>query len=185
LNTSWAAGHTGNALSFNGTNSLVTIPDAPALDLSSSMTLEAWVYPSALGTSAWRTIIFKEQPAGMAYALYGHDGSAPVGQLNNGSEQNTEATAPLPLNTWTHVATTYDGQTLRLYVNGALTKSLAVTGSIMSSNGALQIGGNAFWGEYFAGRIDDVRVYAGARSAPQVSSDMNTPVSSGGTPPPP
>jgi hypothetical protein len=47
----------------------------------------------------------------------------------------------------------------------------------MTSTGALRIGGNAVWGnEYFAGLIDEVRIYNRALSAAEVQSDMNTPV---------
>ena len=51
-NATWAgatAGRFGNALSFNGTNASVSVPDANVLDLTSGMTLEAWVRPTALG----------------------------------------------------------------------------------------------------------------------------------------
>ena len=41
-----AAGRFGNALSFNGTNAWVTVADANALDLTTGMTLEAWVNPA-------------------------------------------------------------------------------------------------------------------------------------------
>jgi len=58
-NASWVStGKFGGALSFNGTNSLVTIPDAPSLHLTTGMTLEAWVKPTAV-TSAWRDVIYK------------------------------------------------------------------------------------------------------------------------------
>ena len=52
------------------------------------MTLEAWVNPSTLG-GTWRTVVFKQQQLGMTYALYGHNGADPVGQVNTGTEQNT------------------------------------------------------------------------------------------------
>ena len=55
-----AAGHSGGALSFDGVNDWVTVADANSLDLTSGMTLEAWVLPTALGT-IWRTVIFKER----------------------------------------------------------------------------------------------------------------------------
>ena len=48
--TTWTPGRFGNALSFNGVNDWVTVPDSATLDLTSAMTLEAWVYPTALGT---------------------------------------------------------------------------------------------------------------------------------------
>ena len=61
LNTAtWRTqGKFGNALSFNGT-SKVTVPDAPSLDLTTGMTLEAWVYPTVAGGGEWPTIMMKE-----------------------------------------------------------------------------------------------------------------------------
>ena len=71
---------------------------------------------------------------------------------------------------------TYDGAMLRLYVNGVLVASTAKTGAIASSANPLQFGGDAIYGQYFAGKIDEVRVYNVALSAAQVQTDMNTPV---------
>ena len=63
------AGKYGNALTFDGVNDLVTVADANSLDLTTGMTLEAWVRPTALGND-WRTAILKEQPGDLSYALY-------------------------------------------------------------------------------------------------------------------
>ena len=93
--------------------------------------------------------------------------------------------ASLPLNTWSHLAVTYDGSSLRLYVNGDQVGSAAVSGSIPASSGPLRIGGNAIWGEWFAGRIDDARVYNRALTGTEIKSDMGTPVSGNSTPPTP
>ena len=57
-NTAWVAGKYGQALSFNGTSSRVTVPDSASLHLSSAMTLEAWVNPATV-TAAWRDVIYK------------------------------------------------------------------------------------------------------------------------------
>ncbi len=86
------------------------------------------------------------------------------------------ARASLPLNTWTHLTVTYDGTTLRLYVNGTQVGSRAMTGALLTSTGALRIGGNSIWGEFFQGRIDEIRVYNRALSAAEILADMNTPV---------
>ena len=74
-------------------------------------------------------------------------------------------TAALPANTWTHLAATYDGATWRFYLNGVQVAQQAFTGAIPVSTGALRIGGNNIWGEWFAGQIDEVRVYARALTA--------------------
>jgi hypothetical protein len=74
------------------------------------------------------------------------------------------------------LAATYDGATLRLYVNGTLASSLARSGSINTSNSPLRLGGNSIWGEWFNGLIDEVRIYNRALTQPEIQSDMNTPV---------
>ena len=57
--TTWTAtGKYGGALSFNGTSSRVTIPDAASLHLTRAMTLEAWVNPTTV-SNAWRDVIMK------------------------------------------------------------------------------------------------------------------------------
>jgi hypothetical protein len=177
-NGTWStAGHAGGALSFNGTSSAVTIPDSASLTLSAGMTLEAWVNASALGTT-WRTAVMKEQPpADLTVALYANtDTTRPSGHVFTSAESILKGTAALSVNTWTHLATTYDGTTLRLYVNGTQVATKATTGSISTVSGNVKIGGNAIWGEWFQGLIDDVRIYNRGLSAAEVQTDMNTPV---------
>ena len=172
-----AAGRFGSALSFNGTSDWVTVADANALDLTTGMTLEAWVNPAVL--SGWRTVIMKERTGGIAYSLYGHDNAprpAVTVTLTGTVEQSTPGVAQLAIGTWTHLAATYDGATLRLYVNGAQVNSRAVTGAMLTSTSPLRIGGNGVWGEFFQGLIDEVRVFDRARTQAEIQSDMNTPV---------
>jgi hypothetical protein len=175
--TAWSsAGKFGSALSFNGSSSMVTVGDANDLDFSSAFTLEAWVSPSSLGAT-WRTVLFKENGSGMAYSLYANQGSGlPVGQVNLGGERNAVGTAGLPLNAWSHLALTYDRTNLRLYVNASLVATTAVTGTLAASNGALRIGGNSVWPEWFAGLIDEVRLYNRALTASEIQTDRNTPI---------
>jgi hypothetical protein len=175
------AGKYGKALSFNGTSALVTVADAAALRLTIGMTLEAWVRPAAASTN-WSTALLKERPGGLSYALYAFDGAnkPPAGYVNvGGSDRNATGTSVLSLSAWTHLAATYDGSAVRLYVNGAQAASRAQTGTITSSTSALRIGGNAVWGEYFNGLIDEVRIYNRALTAAEITQDMNTPVGGG------
>ena len=87
-----------------------------------------------------------------------------------GSFRSLSGTAQLPTATWSHLATTYDGATLRLFVNGVQVGQLAATGSLTVSTGPLRIAGNAVWGEWFNGPIDEVRVYNRALSAAELQS---------------
>ena len=167
-----SAGRFGSALSFDGINDWVTVPDTNSLDLTNAMTLEAWVRPSAL--SGWRTVVMKEQAGGLVYGLYANsDGNRPSVHAFVTSEQDTRGTAQLALNTWTHVGATFDGTTLRLYVNGVLISSRALSGSLLTSTAALRIGGNGPWGEWFSGLIDEVRVYRRVLTATEITQDMN------------
>ena len=176
----------GQALTFNGTNASVTIPDANSLDLTTGMTLEAWVRPTALGSS-YRTAIMKEQPGSMAYGLYANGSGtaeAPIGEVYINGYRDAVGTAQLPLNTWTHLATTYNGNVLALYVNGVQAGQLVIAGSMVASTGALKIGGNAIWGEWFQGEIDEVRIYNRALTATEITADMATSITNPDSSPP-
>ena len=87
----------------------------------------------------------------------------------------------LPLNQWSFLAATYDGSTLKLYLNGTQIDSQAVSGSITTTTNPLRIGGD--WAaEMFTGLIDNVRIYNGALSQAAIQSDMNTSLSCGKMP---
>ena len=171
---SWTTqGKFGNALLFNGTSARVTINDSASLRLTTGMTLEAWVNPSTVN-SAWRDVIYKGDDN------YYLEGSSTQGQVpamgGTFSPNPLYGTAALVVNTWTHLAATYDRVTMRLYVNGVQVASRAQTGNIVTSTNPLQIGGDSIYGQYFAGLIDEVRVYNRALSLAEIQTDMNTPV---------
>jgi hypothetical protein len=183
-----SAGRYGQALSFDGVSNWITVPESPTLDLTTGMTLEAWVNPASL--TGWQTILYKERPdptdgGGMTWSLYSSDRNAPpavygvlAGATGNALWTHATGTSMLPLNAWSHVAATFDGSALRLYVNGTLVNTLSLPGSLMTTAGPLRIGGNApsipFGGQFFNGAIDEIRVYNRALSQADIQADMTT-----------
>jgi Concanavalin A-like lectin/glucanases superfamily len=170
-----SSGKFGSALSFDGSTSWVTIADAPSLDLRSALTIEAWVNPSS--SAGWQSVVLKETSNGLAYALYAENNAQhPSGYVHTNGDMAVNGTTALPLNTWTHLALTYDGATLRMFTNGVQVGSASAPGAAVTSSQALRIGGDSVWGEYFKGLIDEVRLYNRALTAAEIQSDMNTPV---------
>jgi PKD repeat protein len=170
------SGRYGKALKFDGVNDWVTVNDSAALDLSSSMTLEAWVYPQTL--AGWRTVLLKEKPGDAVYYLdSSNDARLPNSGIKIGGLKEINGANQLPVNQWTHLVSTYDGQYHRLYVNGAEVVKSAQNGLIQQSDGVLRIGGNSVWGEYFQGYIDEVRIYNRALTPSEINSNKATAVS--------
>jgi hypothetical protein len=180
-NATWAAGKYGGGLQFNGTNALVTVPDAASLHLSGAMTLEAWVNPSTVN-ARWRDVIYKGNDNFYLEATSTSSSVPDAGMIAGGSHADAFGTAALAVNTWSFLTETYDGSTLRLYVNAAQVASTAHTGSIATSTNPLQFGGDSIYGQYFAGLIDEVRIYNTALTAAQIQTDETTAISFGVAP---
>jgi hypothetical protein len=173
---STTAGKHGRALSFDGDKDQVTVADNSRLDLTNGMTLEAWVLPST--TTGWRTMMVKEKPdTGLAYGMFSSsDLGRPSGNVFTTAERNTSPTAALSTTQWTHLTVTYNGSSLIVYVNGVAASTRALPGPLTTTTGALRLGGSSVWGEWFSGRMDDVRIYDKALGATQIQTDMNTAV---------
>ena len=174
--TRTTSGRFGSALVFDGTSSIVTVPDSNSLDLTTAMTLEAWVYPTyAAATNDWRDVVYKSTNDIYYMEATSDQGGRPAagGTFANGPLYGSAA---LPLNSWSHLASTYDGATLRLYVDGVEVANRSQTASIPTSTGPLTLGGDPLYGQYFQGLIDEVRVYARALSGAEIQSDMLAPV---------
>jgi methionine-rich copper-binding protein CopC len=177
-NGTWVNGLFGDkALSFNGQNTWVTIPNSSSLNPTGALTMEAWVNPASLNGAA--AAIAKEMTGGLTYGLYAANdgGSPPQATIDaSGTSSQVASSADLPVGTWSHIAATYDGTILKLYVNGNIVSSLGVEGLLSTSSGVLRIGGDSIWGEFFNGLMDDVRIYNRALNQAEIRSDMSTPI---------
>src|SRR5213076_3340337 len=176
-----AAGRYGSALVFDGTSTSVTVANAGSLRLTTGMTLEAWVYPTGALTG-WRAVIDKNVDGYYLMASSDQGNRPAVGGAWPPGARIMYGPTGLGLNTWTHLAGTFDGAMVRLYVNGELVASQAQTAALTATAGTLQIGSDSYAGENFAGRIDEVRIYNRALTAAEIQADMNTAVGSAPTP---
>ena len=177
-------GRFGNALSFNGeSEDCVTVPDESGeLQLTEELTLEAWAKPS--GPTESDPIIFKEalgiggQP-GYVLGIGVTSSGKPEGVIGEeGESENVVAPSKIDTNVWTHLAFTYDGAHMRLYVNGALVATQAQADAPLAAPGDLKIGCSAsWWEEGFNGKIDEVRIYDRALDASEIAASPDPPIS--------
>ena len=125
------AGRFGQGMRFDGVDDIINVADSDSLDLTRSMTLMAWVRPDA--DSGWRTILLKERQNGLAYALYANDSigdGTPAGYVRLGFADREIAAPDAPATgQWMHVAMTFGGGQIRIYVNGMLARSDYAYGS--------------------------------------------------------
>jgi hypothetical protein len=164
----------GNALNFNGTNAVMTIPDNSSLDISTAITLEAWVY--ATSNSSIQDVVSKSsnsQNNGYIFPRTDDGWAHTVFYLNVGGWHTLSAAFP-SLNVWHHLAATYDGATMSVYIDGVLAASQAQTGAISTNTNALAVGVQPGYSEYFAGSVDEVRVWNIARTQAQIQAGMNS-----------
>ncbi|HMC68252.1 MAG TPA: LamG-like jellyroll fold domain-containing protein, partial [Mycobacteriales bacterium] len=128
------------AATFNGSGAAITVAASPRLELTSAVSVEAWVRPTAAGQNGG---IFEKTVNGWVnsqYMLFLEAGVAKF-RVRTASGALLPVNGPtLPLNTWTHLIGTFDGTTLRLHVNGALAASATAQGPLASGSGPAFIG---------------------------------------------
>jgi len=177
----------GHCLSFDGTNDFVSIAtNNPANILKQrfgSITIEAWVYPTAYISGTFgSTIISNTDYDGWAMRL--NNGYLFVDfRLSGGAKTQIISATQIPLNNWSHLALTYDGSVIKGYINGEIAGTLNASGIINSSANSSTctfIGGEPAactiqsGSEFpFPGRIDEVRVYGRALDTSEIFSHYN------------
>ncbi|MHB8521847.1 MAG: LamG domain-containing protein [Limisphaerales bacterium] len=162
----------------------VAVPDAPSLDLSNRLTLEAWVNVS-VETGTDQVVVAKRRaPDGSGYGLAVYQGRAAFGMNNdtgNGSGINFVLGVDVPPEiqpgTWYHIAATYDGTNATVYVNGVAKEVAAVQMTLLNSTEPLLIGQEGLSASVggprpFMGFIDEVRVWNRALSASEIRAGM-------------
>lgn len=175
----------------NGVDAFVDIAYAPTLVPRSGITLEAWVTydDTTLGAGyRWPTVVRQNSsPGAETYML--RVGAANTNNRTlswmvrtaSGARTVSWTFASGQLNTWTHLAGTYDGVMVRLFVNGTEVASTPGTGAIVDAGNSLRIGNGDLSSpgiEEWNGEIDEVRLWPFARTAAEIATTMNFELSS-------
>ncbi len=160
-------------------DNVLTIPDSPVFE-TPAVSVEAWVKSSSPGTFIY--LVSKSIPTIGSYALYTADsgGLAFFVNTSQGLSLSPEASPNL---VWDgarhHVAGTYDGSLIHLYLDGLeIGSGTAASGDIVYSTnvngGALVIGSDSLYDSTFTylGGVDELKVYDHALSASNVLADF-------------
>ncbi len=184
---SYVAGLYGKAAQFHGSGDYFQVANNPAMQLRSTQqfSVAAYVQPTTLGQqnvlihglgcSTWASWFLGVQGGEPDATLYPN--SFVFGTRSSGGTAYTGATATGTAGTWTHLAATYDGTTLRLYVNGVLQNSVAAPLPFDSAE-SLYIGGDPGCSgrSWYTGLVDDVYLFTQALTADEVKVVMQGPV---------
>ena len=179
-------GKYGNALSFDGVNDYVTVPNSSSLDISgTNLTVSFWANISNANDGIDDVIIMKPWSTNsMAYPYYQYgvefdtNGARTLDFYfadTSGAQHGPYSMTP-SLGTWTFVTFTYDGVAVKGYLDGVQKFSTPATQAIQARGNALRLGIDAASGQPFAGKLDEVRVYNRALSQAEIQTDMNTPI---------
>ncbi|MGC4100368.1 LamG-like jellyroll fold domain-containing protein [Ferruginibacter sp.] len=165
-----------NALSFDGIDDQVTVPYNSSLDISTNITLEAWVY--ATKNSGIQNVISKSSFTTNTGYIFPrtNDGWNTVSfyLFIAGGWRNVSVAYP-SLNAWHHLAATYDGSYMRIYIDGVQATAVAQTGAIATNSNILTLGSQfGYVNEFFGGNADEFRIWNVARTPAQIAAGMNT-----------
>ena len=166
-----------NALSFDGSNDYVDCGNDISLQITgTAITLEAWIYPTSWRTNIWQGNIINKETTFQGYMLRCGAGGKlnfNIGSGTSWNELNSSSTI-LSLNTWQHVAGTYDGTYMRIYLNGVIIDSMARSIPIANSISTVGVGyAPNEVNRHFPGKIDEARIWNVKRTKSQIVGSMN------------
>lgn len=176
----WVSGKYGNALSFDGVNDYIAMPSGGfgSFVNRTSFTFTFWESSNVL-TGSGRMVADHNSTGNLASVSFEITSSQYRFRANNGSSfvsaQGGSTSAG-----WHHIAGTYDdaGDLLSLYVDGTLTATNTLTGTLTTGTHKTIGRLGDFSTEYFGGLLDELRIYNRALSQSEIQTDMNTPTDS-------
>lgn len=175
----------GECILFDGSVDRFLVEDSepPTINRDwDEITLECWVYITALDDSWNRIISLDDMPTNSAVAsLYYDDDDNQHGFFIRAGGKSTQAAQDnvledIPLEQWLHLAGTYDGETVHYYVNGQQEKKYAMKGGKLPKGGLLLGIGDRSDGcdcDTIQGYIDEFRIYERVLSAAEVKNNMD------------
>ena len=165
-------------LQFAG-NEIVAVPDAPVLSPPSAMTLEFWIRFDSVDAGQYGVVKDNGSQRQYGIGLNGSNSPGPLRRMRaylatNPNGLNTvDGGTVIPFNTWMHVAETYEGSTLQLYLNGVLDGSKVINQPILTNTIVFTMGDNAEQVYSLHGQLDEVRLWNVARSQSQIQNAMS------------
>jgi Concanavalin A-like lectin/glucanases superfamily/Bacterial Ig-like domain len=164
-------GDTNASASLDGVDDYVVVPDAPSLDFTTAVTVEAWVQRTK--SAAYQVVLGKPgngQSKLENYSLWFNTGNGIQAYFGNGTTFVSVASAALDTS-WHHVVATYDNATAKLYVDGTLRSSASSTVQLTPNTLPLNLGRAQGTSSYsFGGRLDEVAVYPSILSAARIQA---------------
>lgn len=143
--TTWTTGQVGGALSFDGPGDYVIVPNSSSLN-PALITIESWIKLTGTAPSGGAALVEKDGwnggQTGYAFVVgnWGTPNSLRFEILD--PWRLVQSSTSLALNQWYHVAATYDGSTMRIFINGTLDSEFATSGPInVGNDGILGMGG--------------------------------------------
>jgi hypothetical protein len=160
-----------NSLNFDGVNDRITVPHSPTFNFTTAITIESWF---STKNTAMQYITTKGEDSFylITNATSGGENSVSLWLWGPMTTQWLHSTVVVNDGLWHHVAGTYDGTTVKLYVDGVLRESREVIATIQTGTSDVEIGSRAGT-EFFKGKMYDIRYWNVARSAAQISGSMN------------
>jgi hypothetical protein len=171
----FASGHIGQAFSFDDVGDYIWAPSNGIAELQ-ELTIELWVWIDELEYAMQRFVSLEGAKAVLRHDGLTDSGWAGLGQLhfymNFGGApwleeddlHDIRVNYALEQGEWYHVAGTYDGSTMRLYLNGEFLDSHDVSGTLLCWNGVHL----SWWNEPLDGLLDEVAIYNRALSAEEI-----------------
>jgi len=167
--------HTDHILVLEGPGNSVEISDSESLAITDEITIEGWFRLLSVPSAKHQTAIRKEG----AYALEpqnpieGNGDSFGLALWFFGNDIRVEAATPVNVGEWTHIAGTYDGSQMNIYINGQLETTRNIGQKIDTSNEPLIFGRCDLYDEIYDGEMDGIRIWNVERTQAEIQDAMN------------